>query len=314
MRYALADLEVIAEPDDQQAGPRDDEWYEVAEYVYDMPLLRPGDLPALLGVAWDPYVAGDLIYSFATESQRFGGRVPDALFQQQIADAIYPDPRWGKLVLRVVSKDVAYDFIRTHHSALGSARLPPGLMYAVGAYQPQPFAFARLVAVAIAGQPTGNWPLWLPERPVLCHRDGILDLTRVASIGGLHTTDRRGRRVPLSASSMLTARMMDLLPLSGRHQQRGCLFVTYSLTSEKGTTYLSLVSKGLRPVARTKPKHSPTGARKGGAQTALGHLPKVRWEYGPAALPPNWHTLDGVTSLEAIARARREFDAWQQRQ
>jgi GNAT superfamily N-acetyltransferase len=315
--FALEDLGSVtsrhAYVDPGSMGPRgewrSEEWYDEAEYHYGLVLARPGELPAIVGApSWSPHVAGDLIDIFAQESCRFGGQVPDELFLEQIADAILARP--GKLVLRVVPKEVAYAFVREHHSALGGeARMPPGLMYAVGAYQILPDHGSRLVAVATAGQPTGRWQEWLTGRPTVCHRDGILDLTRVASIGGLYTTNRKGKRVPLNASSMLTARMIDLLPVSGRHGRQGCLFTTYSLPEEKGTTYLSLVSKGLRPVARTQARSGPTGGRKGGKGTALGHLPKIRWEAGPAALPPDWSVLEDIVPPEQLERAAREFES-----
>lgn len=318
--FALEDLgsvELGHEYLDPTAMPgrwRSSEWYDDAEVAYDTLLYRPDELSFALGVGWEPQVVGDLIWSFARESDRFGGTVPDWLWKQQIADAIFPDPRWGKLVLRVVPKEVAYGFIRRHHSTLGEAKLPPGIMYSLGAFRLWAFARPELVAVATAGQPTGAWKRWLEGRPVPCHRAGVMDLTRVASKGGVTTTDRHGRTVPLNASSMLTARMMDLLPQSGREGQRGCLFTTYSLVSERGTTYLSLVSKGLRPVARIVPKRTPSGARRGGSGAALGHLPKIRWEYGPAALPPDWSVLEGSASAEQLERAARVFEDYERRQ
>lgn len=326
-------------PDFTPQGWRTDDWYDSAEIVYDLVLYRPDELGAVLGVGeWDPYDAGDLISAFAQESERFGGAVPDELFVQQIADTIYPDPRYGKLVLRTVPKKEAFAFVKEHHSTLGGdAKLPPKTMYAIGAYQLQAFKRPRLVAVALAGGPTANWRMkdatgqwtgWMygqkmripgqpgevfvPRRPA-CNKFGILELTRIASIGGLYRVNRKGKRVPLNASSMLAARMMDLLPVSGRHGEQGCLFTTYSMTNEKGTTYLSLVDKGLRPVSRREGKKRATGARAGGKGTAQAHVDKIRWEYGPSALPPQWWVLEGVVPPEKIEGYAQAFERYEAR-
>lgn len=330
MIFALEDLGSVdwyhVYVDPESSGPdkwRSDEWYDDAEFHYDKLLHRPGDLPGLIGAFdWDPETAGDLIAAYAAESERFGGTVPDWLFEQQIADQIHPDPRYGKLVLRVVPKEVAYDFVRRHHSAL-KGRLAPGLMYAIGAFQLRHGKRPRLVAVALAGHPTAQWPEWLQakqrdydvaagDRPAPCHKYGVLDLTRVASVGGIYTRDRKGRKVPINASSMLTSRVMDLLPISGRHGHPACLFVTYSMPTEKGTTYLSLVSKGLRPVYRRRGQ-APSGARAGGTGAALSQVDKIRWEYGPAALPPDWSVLEGVVPPAQIDRAAQTFEQYARR-
>ena len=83
---------------------------------------------------------------------------------------------------------------------------------------------------------------------------------------------------------------MDLLPRSGREGEAGCRFVTYSLESEAGTTYLSLAAKGLRPVRYMKGK-PPTGARAKAGARNLGHVNKIVWESGPAARPPKWDLI-----------------------
>lgn len=288
-----------------------DEAYEEMEMVIDAIVHHPLDLPGTIDAfELSPEDVGDLIYSYVRESERYGGTVPDWLWVQQIADAIYPDPRYGKLELRAVPKEVAYEFVREHHSALGrGAKLPPGLMFALGAYRREAFRRPELVAVALAGHPTGAG--WVRRKD--CGAEGTLELTRVASIGGLYTTNRKGQKVPLNASSMLTSRMMDLLPVSGRHGVEGCRFVTYSMIDEKGTTYLSLVSKGLRPTKRVRPKKRATGARAGGKGTAKAEVEKIRWEYGPAADPPDWSSLKGVVPDDQVQKAIRAFDRYLER-
>jgi len=100
--------------------------------------------------------------------------------------------------------------------------------------------------------------------------------------------DRRGRTVPVNASSALAARVIDLLSFSGRRGVEGCRFVTYSLIDERASTYLALVSKGLRPVALRRGK-APSGAR--GSTASLSHVDKIVWEAGPAARQPDWKLL-----------------------
>jgi hypothetical protein len=242
------------------------------------------------------------------------GAVDDELFEALLTEA-FLERKPMSLSLRVLPKAVAYAFVKSHHSKLGAgAKIPPGVMFAIGAFQLQPdMVTDRLVAVALAGSPTGRWASDVTSggRPIPCGTQGILELFRVASIGDLQVRTSSGELRPVSASSMLTSHIMRLLPLSGRGESEGCLFVTYSLASERGTTYLSLASAGLRPVARIKGKVKATGARRGGEGTALPHVSKVRWEYGPAALPPDWSVLDLPWS--DIRGPWAEFEAYARR-
>jgi predicted RecA/RadA family phage recombinase len=184
----------------------------------------------------------------------------------------------------------AIDFVADVHRTLPVANYR-GLMYSLGVvYQ------GELVAVALANTPSGHH-----VRPD-CNVDGVLELSRVASDGTL-----RG------ASSMLAGRMIDLLPRSGRFGTSGCLFVTYSLAGEAGHTYLALVDKGLRPTERIRGK-APSGARRKGGTTALPQVAKIVWEAGSAARPARWELLADVVTPERLAGARKNFEAWEQRQ
>lgn len=205
-----------------------------------------------------------------------GGRRPPnegwGALPRWLAAAILQDAMDRDAVLRLVAvpRQAAADFIAQHHSQLPA--WPPRTMYAVGAQVGQ-----RLVAVATAGHPTGRW----------ADQCNVLELTRVASDG---TTK--------NAASMLVARILDLLPLSGRGDPSApVLFVTYQLTTEDGSTYRSLADKGLRPVL-IKPgsKHRKAGGRRGTVK-ALADLDKVRWEAGPAAGPADWSLLEGAPSV-----------------
>lgn len=230
-----------------------------------------------LGAGLEVEDAADIAAAIA-----FGAHATREEMVERIAGAVYEAPR-GRLRLVNVDKPTALAFVRDHHSALPVANLR-GALYLIGAV----FG-GRLVAVAVATTPSGH--RGRPERG--CPQDGVLELSRVASAyPGLTTTNRRGQTVPVSASSALTARVMDLLPLSGRRGVRGCLFVTYSLLGEEGITYASLASKGLRPVARTQARARLSGSRASAdPDVSLGLEPKIRWEAGPAADPPDWSLL-----------------------
>ncbi len=193
--------------------------------------------------------------------------------------------------LMVVSKGFALNFIRTHHSAFAAPN-HRGLLYAIAVRHG-----GRVVAVATAVTPAA------PYTTSRCPFDGILELSRIASDGTVK-----------GASSMLAARLIDLLPLSGRRGVTGCLFVTYSLTTEAGTTYLALVDKGLRPVGLTDKRTKASGARKGGDGRARPTEQKVIWEAGPGAKPPRWELLRDLGVPEArLVGAQRAFAEYEER-
>ena len=220
---------------------------------------------------------GDVLNSkYLTESGEWADEFKDEYFQ---ADHI---PRWaavasvedrltGKVKNRLVlvPKKEAFAFVKKHHSTLGEGhKLPPGTMYAIGIKRGR-----RLVAVALAGHPTGG-----AMKRAATPRSTV-ELTRVASDG---TTK--------NAASMLTARILDILERSKRDVRAPSLFITYSLLTESGTTYRALKDKGLRPVALTRPKKKMTGQRKGGK--GLAAQPKIRWEAGEDAREADWSLLD----------------------
>jgi hypothetical protein len=230
----------------------------------DEPMLEAEDLPGLLGQPlWSPMQAGGFIEAVGVMKEQF---MPDALVREVLADAVHPA---GKLRLVNVPKDEAVAFINRHHSQMPIAN-PRGLMYAIGAMKG-----SRLVAVATAGSPTGRWG---SDRVEVRN---ILELTRIASDG---TT--------LGASSFLASRLIDLLDKSKRGDETGpALFVTYSLTSEDGTTYRALRDKGLRPVALIRGKSAGGGGARAGNQLGYAEPDKIRWEAGAAALPAQWDLL-----------------------
>lgn len=229
------------------------------------------DLPDLLGVPtvhpkggrWGTHERQQI----AEQVLLAGTQVRDEGLPAWLASVMMEDVMERRTVRLVpVPREVAADFISRHHSKLPDVN-ERGWMYALGAV-----SGSRLVAVATAGSPTGRW-----SDP---HR--VLELTRVAS-------DRSVK----GAASALVARLIDLLPRSVRPGAVGLpLFVTYSLTSEQGTTYRALKDKGLRPVAlvRERAKGAGGGSR---ATGALAGYAKVRWEAGPGAGAADWPLLSG---------------------
>jgi hypothetical protein len=273
-------------------GSIDDE----GEYDYDEARADADDLPFLVGtVDWSPEEVGDLL-SAVMDTESRGGIVPDDEVRTRIADRIWEAEK--HLELRSIDKEQACEFVARHHSLLPNCN-PRGMMYAIGAYWQRDDGRhgPELVAVATAGTPTGRWG------PGVCPVDGILELTRIASISGVTRRDRRGRVVPVNASSALTSRLIDLLPTSGRRGAVGCRFVTYSVVGERATTYLALVAKGLRPVGIIRGKQ----AKGGGGEVAM--MDKIVWEAGPAARAPVWEALPEDRRRGAM----RAFDAFQGR-
>jgi len=182
-----------------------------------------------------------------------------------------------QLRLKNVGKNTAARFIKKHHSALPYLN-PKGLLFSIGLYRGN-----RLVAVATANTPSGGgWRVSPRVKSGELDVGNILELTRVASDGSIP-----------NASSVLTSRIIDLLPYSLRNaENKNSLFVTYSLNKEEGSTYKALKEKGLRPVAYVPARISLTGARKkADVKKSLSQLDKIRWEAGPAAEKADWSLI-----------------------
>lgn len=264
-------------------------WYDGEPVDGEDLLYSLEDLALMLAPEGVEMSEDDVTHVFSVLRELYEGeqQLPEHLAIALLADAIDPARR-DKPRLVAVSKELARDFVLATHSQLPELRAQ-GFLYAVGVA-----VGSRLAAVATVNTPSGAF-----KNP-----DRVVDLSRVASDGTV-----RG------ASSMLTARVIDLLPRTGRRGTLGTLLVTYSLLSEAGTTYLALADKGLRPT-RYLPPHKASGSRRGaGADTALRQEGKIVWEAGPDAAPPNWALLDRTQATKAqIAGARKSFEAWQQRE
>jgi hypothetical protein len=256
------------------------------------------DLPAVVGANASPDTVAQVfaavleqLSDFEEEDDEFD-LVPLGVQIALVTDALEPEQR-DRLRLVPVSKESAFAFIEQHHSAFERPNYR-GLLYALGAAQG-----GHLVAVATIVTPAKDFP----KRAAACPWDGIVELSRIASDGSVKF-----------ASSMLCARAMELLEESGRRGQEGCLFVTYSLATERGSTYTALANRGLRPVSYNRGKKSGGGGSRAKGEARAGE-DKIRWEYGPGALPPDWDVLRRTeASPEQIERATLDFADWDRRQ
>lgn len=276
--------------------PSDEEWLEEAP-------IQPDELPDLLGLRGvDLDFVADIYRLVAIDAPDLTPEFVIRFIAWQLAD-LEEAGSSNKPRLVLVSKADAEQYVLEHHSKLKAYNFR-GLMYCIGVKVGD-----RLAAVGTAGSPTAPWSKRGGELafgavppPYHCRVFGMLELTRIASDGTV-----RG------ASSMIASRIIDLLPVSGRKGYVGCLFITSSLRSEKGTTYLALVDKGLRPVEIQAGKE-PGGARKKAGYAALPQLDKIRWEAGPSAMPPDWQLMLDIGNEPArIEGAARAFAAWETR-
>ncbi|HRI11177.1 MAG TPA: hypothetical protein PKW35_25340, partial [Nannocystaceae bacterium] len=174
---------------------------------------------------WDLDDADRLIQAVADVD---GGLRDEVDVLEEIAAALR-DGTDPELEIHTTTPDAACEFVALHHRHLPLCNRR-GIVHALAARWR-----GQIVAVALAGSPTGRW-----GRASECPPEGILEITRVASIAGLRRYDRRGRLVPVGAASALVARLLDLLPTSGRGVP-GCRLITYQLTSEDGAIYRALV-------------------------------------------------------------------------
>jgi 8-oxo-dGTP diphosphatase len=266
------ELRIDREAREPEEGDDEEDWYDARSAYWSL-----ADVMEYIGVDEEDTA----LRIFMAIRETFQGEhdhdlMPEYLKIGIVSDALDEDlPGHGGMRRLVpVSKELAIDFIEKTHSELPKLNVK-GLLYAVGVA-----VGGRLVAVAAANTPGGRWG---SKR---CPPDGVLDLSRIASDG-----------TEPFASSMLASRIMDLLPRSGRFGVTACLFSTYSLISEYGTTYLSLANRGLRPASIAPGKKKMSGARRSAGDSALAYIDKVRWEYGPAAEPPDWGMMRSIAAI-----------------
>jgi hypothetical protein len=188
-----------------------------------------------------------------------GGTIPEWAAAAVIADARDPD-RTKRIVN--LGKDEVRAFIERHHSAFADWNYR-GLVFAIGLK-----IGGRLAAVATANTVPGE--------------TSTLELSRIASDG----------TVPF-ASSALGTRVLRAMEKTGQFNR----LITYSLTSERGSTYRAMAKVGMRPVA--------WGSRTGGKRSAKRRSDefKIRWEAGEGARDEDVTILPQLDKLHALDAA-----------
>jgi len=206
------------------------------------------------------------------------------LAQQKDRLAVGPDPFDTRI--RVIDKATAMDRVRAWHKELAVPNYR-GFFVGVGF-----MAGGQLRGVGIATSPSGAASKG--EDPKQHH---ILEVSRIA------TDDAEGRGSVKGASSAIMRWFMrNADRLIRPEATEPAKVVTYSLLTEVGTTYVSLIDEGLHAVGLTMPK-AASGGRLGG----LGgkkETPKIRWEYGERARPHQPHLLQLFRAYRAVTEGR----------
>ena len=204
------------------------------------------------------------------------------LARQQARLAVGPDPFDTRI--RVIDKDTALERVRAWHKELPDPNYR-GFFVGVGF-----MAGGKLRGVGIATSPSG--PASTGEDAKQHH---ILEVSRIA------TDDAEGRGSVKGASSAIMRWFMrnaDRLIRPGATEP--AKVVTYSLLTEVGTTYASLIDEGLHAVGLTMPK-AASGSRRGGAG-GKKDTPKIKWEYGKRARAHQPHLLQLFRAYNAVVR------------
>ena len=204
------------------------------------------------------------------------------LARQQTRLAVGPDPFDTRI--RVIDKDTALERVRAWHKELPDPNYR-GFFVGVGF-----MAGGKLRGVGIATSPSG--PASTGEDAKQHH---ILEVSRIA------TDDAEGRGSVKGASSAIMRWFMrnaDRLIRPGATEP--AKVVTYSLLTEVGTTYASLIDEGLHAVGLTMPK-AASGSRRGGAG-GKKDTPKIKWEYGKRARAHQPHLLQLFRAYNAVVR------------
>jgi hypothetical protein len=188
--------------------------------------------------------------------------------------------------IHIIDKETALDRVRAWHKELPDPNYR-GFLVAVGFR-----AGGRLRGVGIASHPSGV--ARAGDDPKQHH---VVDVSRIA------TDDSGGKGSVRGASSAIMRWFMRNLPNLVRPQaKQPPLLITFSLLSEVGTTYRSVIDEGLHAVSLVIPE-DPRGAR-AGSQGGKKEVPKIRWEYGQEARPHKPHLLDLYRGYTAVKEGR----------
>lgn len=237
------------------------------------------------------------------EEDVFGQQVPRAVVLQQVLRqraglspltrpqsrlAVGPDPFDTRI--RVIDKATALERVKAWHKELPDPNYR-GFLMGIGFV-----AGGKLRGVGIATTPSGR--ALADEDAAQRH---IVDVSRIA------TDEVEGRGSVRGASSAIMRwflRNADKLVRPGATEPTKV--VTYSLLTEVGTTYASLLDEGLHAVGLTIPK-TASGARRGAAG-GRKETPKIRWEYGEEARPHQPHLLQLHRAYTAVVRDGRPLE------
>ena len=206
------------------------------------------------------------------------------LTRQQGRLAVADDPTDSRI--HVIDKDAAFDRVRAWHKELPDVNYR-GFLVAVGFR-----AGGRLRGVGIATHPSGA--ARSGDDPRQHH---VVEVSRIA------TDDSGGKGSVRGASSAIMRWFMRNVGGLVRPQaKQPPLLITYSLLTEVGTTYKSVVDEGLHAVALVVPEGA-SGAR-AGSDAGKKDVPKIRWEYGAEARPHKPHLLDLHRAYTAVQEGR----------
>jgi hypothetical protein len=211
------------------------------------------------------------------------------LARQQARLAVGPDPFDTRI--RVIDKDTALERVRAWHKELPDPNYR-GFFVGVGF-----MAGGKLRGVGIATSPSGA-----ASKGEDAQQHHILEVSRI------ETDDAEGRGSVKGASSAIMRWFMrNADRLIRPEATEPAKVVTYSLLTEVGTTYASLIDEGLHAVGLTMPK-AASGGRRGGAG-GRKETPKIRWEYGKRARPHQPHLLQLFRAYNAVVRDGRPLEA-----
>lgn len=204
------------------------------------------------------------------------------LARQQARLAVGPDPFDTRI--RVIDKATALERVRAWHKELAVPNYR-GFFVGVGF-----MAGGQLRGVGIATSPSGA-----ASKGEDAKQHHILEVSRIA------TDDAQGRGSVKGASSAIMRWFMrNADRLIRPEATEPAKVVTYSLLTEVGTTYASLIDEGLHAVGLTLPG-SASGGRRGG-MGGRKETPKIRWEYGERARAHQPHLLQLFRAYNAVVR------------
>lgn len=207
------------------------------------------------------------------------------LSRQQGRFSVKQDPTDSRI--HIIDKDTAFERVRAWHKELPEPNYR-GFLVAVGFR-----AGGRLRGVGIATHPSGR--ARKGDDPRQFH---VVDVSRIA------TDDSGGKGSVRGASSAIMRWFMRNLSSLVRPQaKQPPLLITFSLLTEVGTTYKSVIDEGLHAVALVMPDGA-SGAR-AWSDAGKKDVPKIRWEYGETARPHKPHLLDLHRAYTAVQEGRR---------